>query len=83
MLCLVMRLYPTFPPPGLLSTFVRRVPNNVPVAACRSFNLGSTTSETHRGPEEEQNNDFAFRVHRLRIYESVFSLLSCLEAEAL
>lgn len=75
MLCLVMRLYPTFPPPGLLSTFVRRVPNNVPVAACRSFNLGSTTSETHQGWKR--------RVHRLRIYESVFSFLSCVEAEAL
>lgn len=38
-----MRLYPTFPPAGLLSTFVRRVLNNVPVAACRSFNPGNPT----------------------------------------
>lgn len=67
MLCLVMRLYPTFPPAGLLSTFVRRALNNVPVAACRSLNLGNPTSETLFGLEEEQNNDFAFRLRQLRM----------------
>lgn len=36
MLCLVMRFYPTFPPPGLLSTFVGRAPGNSPASARRS-----------------------------------------------
>lgn len=62
MLCLVMRLYPTFSPPGLLCFL--HLPDcelkNVPAAARHSFNLGTTSSGTREIWKMEENNDTAF-----------------------
>lgn len=82
MLCLVMRLYPTFPPPGLLSTIARHVLNNIPAVVRHSYNLGITSSGTRVVLEVEQNNDFAFESASL-LYKRRMFFRFCLEAEAL
>lgn len=78
MLCLIMRLYPTFSPPGLLSTFARHVLNNIPLAACHSYNLGSTSSETCKVWKWNKT----MILHLVEDMKGGISL-SCLEAEAL
>ena len=71
-LCLVMRLYPTFSLPGLLSTFARHVLNNAPFAACLSL----TWFWDMWCLQREEDDDFEFAESTSWGYRKAFFCLS-------